>query len=439
MKDKRFVAPVMSVLIVLMLLGCAKKTEYNITDIANVPGSFPVNFALYTTKTYQFVAYYDTSHCMTLASKGLGEEDWKHVRLESKVGWDSHNYLSLAVDENNIIHLVGNMHSSPLVYFRSTRPLDIHSMQPIHSMLGKDEDVTTYPEFLQGDDGQLLFHYRYGRSGDGYEVYNLWDAQKQTWSRLLDKPLIDGEGKMNAYMQGPLLGPDGRYHLLWVWRDTPDCATNHTLSYARSQNLQDWESIRGEKIQLPITISDSVLQVDAIPIHGGLLNIGIKIGFDCNNKVMAGYHKYDKKGNTQLYVAGFDSGVWNRTQLTNWDYRWDFKGWGTIQNDLLIGAPRCKNGVMSMDYHHVKYGDGSVQFDPAFKVIDIVPYLPDYPLFVDSVASDSPGYIANKVFDNGHPTGGKKYLLRWETKQANGDMKPDKNVESSVLQIVEYE
>ena len=51
---------------------------------------------------------------------------------------------------------------------------------------------------------------------------------------MLDVPLTDGQGLMNAYQSQPTLGPDGWYHLYWVWRDTPDCSTNHDLSYMKS-------------------------------------------------------------------------------------------------------------------------------------------------------------------------------------------------------------
>ncbi len=43
--------------------------------------------------------------------------------------------------------------------------------------------------------------------------------------------------------QGPVRGPDGLFHVVWVWRDTPDRATNHHLSYARSRDLQRWETL----------------------------------------------------------------------------------------------------------------------------------------------------------------------------------------------------
>jgi hypothetical protein len=62
-------------------------------------------------------------------------------------------------------------------------------------------------------------------------------TMKAAMGRVLDTPLIDGQGERSAYIYGggmPIPGPDGRFHLLWVWRETPDHATNNSLSYART-------------------------------------------------------------------------------------------------------------------------------------------------------------------------------------------------------------
>jgi hypothetical protein len=52
-----------------------------------------------------------------------------------------------------------------------------------------------------------------------------------------------GYGKRNAYMYGtggPIHGPEGRFHLLWVWRETGDHETNHSLSCARTVDNDLW-------------------------------------------------------------------------------------------------------------------------------------------------------------------------------------------------------
>ena len=63
-------------------------------------------------------------------------------------------------------------------------------------------------------------------------------------------PLVDGEGRGNAYFVGPTQGPDGVFHLTWVWRDTPEAATNHDLSDARSRDLVHWEKSNGAPLKL---------------------------------------------------------------------------------------------------------------------------------------------------------------------------------------------
>lgn len=423
-------------LIVLSVWSCGQEQESTGLPVAMVPSSFPVNFALLTRGDHQYVAYYDTAHMLTLAHRLLTEKNWDKAVLDSRVGWDSHNYLSLAIDDSSRIHLAGNMHSSPLVYFRSDQPNDIHSMQPIHQMVGAEEDVTTYPEFMTGPNGELIVHYRYGRSGSGYEVYNLWDNRSSSWSRLLDTPLTDGLGKMNAYMQGPEKGPDGYYHLLWVWRDTPDCATNHTLSYARSTDLINWQCIDGTPIELPITLTDSCTHVDQTQIYGGLLNIGIKIGFDANGQMIAGYHKYDSVGNTQLHLARFENEEWRIAQLTHWDYRWDFKGFGTIVNELLLDSPMAQNGKIVFGYHHQDFGDQQLVIDNvSLEVLEEKKLMAAYPEYLNVKRSEGVDFVVNKMFD----ASGKDYLLRWETLPPNRDKASRDNQEIyTLLELYEY-
>lgn len=409
-------------------------------DIDYVPADFPVNFALLTHGKQQFVAYYDSLHQLTVASRTLKSTQWSYQKLDTKIGWDSHNYISMAVDKLGYIHISGNMHSSPLIYFKSSQPLDIHSLKKQSTMIGKEEDVTTYPEFFKNTNGDLIFHYRYGRSGNGYEVYNLLDVKNQQWKRLLDKPLTDGENQRNAYMQGPVQGPDGYYHLIWVWRETPDCSTNHTLSYARSKDLLHWESVRGESVQLPITLRDTILVVDPTPEKGGLINIGLKIGFDSEKKVLISYHKYDINGKTQLFITRFENGKWFNNQLTQWDYRWDFKGMGTVVNEILLESPRASSaqGELIVGYHHnARYGSGQIIIDEkTFEVRRAESYDTGYPAEINLVKSTFPGMLVNTVNNKGDFSKKDFYLLRWETLSPNRDNKRTGIIPSpTVLQL----
>jgi len=410
-----------------------------IYDISLVPAAFPVGFGLYSYGDRQYVAFYDTAHYMTIACRMLDSKEWDYQRLDSRVGWDSHNSIALKVDKEGYIHMVGNMHVSPLVYFRSTKPLDIHSMERIPQMTGRDEDRTTYPAFMHGPDGELLFHYRQGGSGNGYEVYNVWDADRHIWLRMLDTPLIDGLGERNAYMQGPVAGPDGYFHLIWVWRETPDCSTNHTLSYARSKDLIHWESIDSSHVSLPITLDKSELWVDDTPPGGGLFNPGIRIDFDRSGNVMIGYHKYDEKMNTQLFIARYKNEVWEKQQVTFWDFPWNFQGGGTVDTELSIDAPRpLGDDLITFGYQRKDIGYKILVLDA--KTLSFVredDYTYPYPEEINRVESSFPGMRVHMRFDSGLPADGKQYMLRWETLPANRDRKPEGELpEPSMLRLL---
>jgi hypothetical protein len=223
----------------VVILSCVgthlSAVEYRLAEtieIDKVPSWFRVGFCLLSHESDQYVAYYNDQHQMMVASRQLGQQAWQKVELPSKIGWDSHNYVTMAVDSGGYLHLSGNMHVAPLVYFRTREPGDIRTFEK-RAMTGEDERQCTYPRFLRDAEGQLLFSYRSGRSGNGKRIYNRYDVATQTWSRFLNTPLFDGQGKRNAYPVGPIAGRNGDFHVAWVWRDSPDCATNHDLSFAR--------------------------------------------------------------------------------------------------------------------------------------------------------------------------------------------------------------
>ena len=110
----------------------------------------------------------------------------------------------------------------------------------------------------------------------------------------------------NAYFVGPTPGPDGRFHLAWVWRDSPDAETNHDLSYARSRDLVLWERSDGTPLKLPITLASAEI-VDGVPVRGGMINNNTVTGFDANGRPVITYHKFDERGDTQVYLARRDA------------------------------------------------------------------------------------------------------------------------------------
>lgn len=366
---------------------------------------------------------------MVVASRELDSTDWVYQVLPTKVAWDSHNYVTMALDGVGHLHVSGNMHAVPLIYFRTEKAGDISSLKP-EKMTGELENRVTYPRFLKDDQDRLVFTYRHGGSGNGINLYNRYDPKTKKWSRLLDTPLFDGEGLRNAYPNGPKRGPDGMFHVHWVWRETPDCATNHHLSYARSRDLIQWESASGEKIKLPIRFDQKALIVDPIPSGGGIINGGHKMGFDSENSPVLVYHKTDAKGNMQVYAARPEGGKWVHQVLTDWQHPVEFSGGGSMGFiGIKIGdVEQVKPDVFSVSYRHQDYGNGILQFDAKTlnRLEKRLPVAAGLPRELNQLESDFPGMEIRRATDMGSSgVAGVRYVLQWETLGANRD-KPRK-------------
>ena len=80
-------------------------------DIAQVWAGHPVNFAIKTKEKLQCVAYYNTNRRMIVASRSPDSTSWKYTELPTTTGWDSHNYIAMAIDDSGYIHISGNMHN----------------------------------------------------------------------------------------------------------------------------------------------------------------------------------------------------------------------------------------------------------------------------------------------------------------------------------------
>lgn len=394
----------------------------------------PVRFDLLTHGEKQFVAFYDADRKITVGMRDLNDEAWtfaqpegvwleKRGRLSSEIAWDSHNSLIMAIDDDGYIHLSGNMHVDPLIYFRTTRPLDVTSFERVDYMVGKEEDRCTYPVFMRGANNELIFRYRDGSSGNGVDYYNAYDVATKTWRRLVDAPILDGMDLMNAYARMPQKGPDGWFHMIWMWRDTPDCATNHDLSYARSKDLVHWETGDGRALNLPITIKSEAV-VDPVPPGGGMINMTQSLGFDDKDRPVISYHKHDEDGYTQAYCARLEAGGWKIYKISDWTYRWEFSGGGSVGAEIRLGGVHvADDGGLMQSYWHKVNGKGIWKLDP--ETMQVVGTYPppenEIPDELEQVTSDYEGMTVRTMWARGKGVKNERYLLRWETLGPNRD------------------
>ena len=409
-----------------------------VIKIDSVWAGHPVGFSLYTHGNRQYIAYYNAERSMVVGQRNLDENEFSlHIMpptlretsggTSTVLGWDSHNSVTIGVDKEGYIHLSGNMHVNPITYFRSSQPDDISTLQQEMTMVGPNEQRCTYPHFMLTKEKELLFHYRDGGSGNGNEIYNIYDCETKKWSRMLDVPLTDGQGLMNAYQTQPTVRSDGWYHVYWVWRDTPDCSTNHDLSYMKSPDLKNWYDAFGNPVQLPATLDNKSVIVDPIPVKGGIINLAARLCFDGEKNPLFAYHKYGPEGNLQFYVSRIVEDKWVAKQVTNWDYRWEFSGNGSINNDVRIKNFNYRDdGNYEIGFWHIKHGDGTILLNKDFDNIGSV-------LKPESLAKKLkpegtfPGLLVKTTGDLGFSTETKtSYVLKWETINANRDKPREK-------------
>lgn len=392
-------------------------------ELGPVWSGHPVAFCLLTHEGRQYAAYYDDQRRMTVASRRLAEKEWTYVRLPETIKWDSHNYVTMAIDATGHLHLSGNMHCVPLVYFRTEKPGDIQSFKRIPKMIGREEKRATYPRFMKGPKDELIFTYRDGGSGNGNQIFNVYDPTTRTWHRLLDTPLTDGQGEMNAYLDLIQRDRKGVFHLCWIWRDTPDCATNHDICYARSRDLVHWERSDGTPLKLPITLKTAEI-VDPVPAGGGAINGNVRLGFDVQDRPVISFFKFDEKGITQTYNARNENGRWQARQVSEWNYRYVFSGGGSIGSEIRIGPVKAEpDGRLIQTFQHSKAGSGRwVVESETLKRIATLPALRKASAALSRVESKVPGMSVRWADDEGSSgEPGVRYMLRWETLPANRD------------------
>jgi hypothetical protein len=262
------------------------------------------NNSLVSFDTIQFIAYYDKKGYVCIGKRTLGNDEWYINQTPYKGNTkDAHNCISIMTDGDGYLHIAWNHHGSPLNYTKSKYPLSLE-LEEKQSMTGNLEENVTYPGFYKTPDGNLLFLYREGGSGNGNLVLNTYTSRTKTWTQLHNN-LIAGEGLRNAYWQA-CTDKQGVIHLSWVWRETPDVATNHDMCYARSTDGgKTWTNSKGEEYVLPVT-AQTAEYAGRIPQKSELINQTSMTTDKDGNPYIATYYRKPDSPIPQYHIIYLD-------------------------------------------------------------------------------------------------------------------------------------
>jgi hypothetical protein len=156
--------------------------------------------------------------------------------------------------------------------------------------------------------------YREGTSGDGDVMLDRWDVASGRW-RALAHPLIDGEGRRNAYVEPLAVDEDGTWHLAWTWRETWDASTNHDILYARSSDEgATWTRSSGEPYALPITEATAEVAVSVAPGHDLVNQTTMAVDAD-GRPYVATYWRPDGSDVPQYHLLWRDASGWHTSMI----------------------------------------------------------------------------------------------------------------------------
>jgi hypothetical protein len=281
--------------------------------------------ALVSAGDRQYIAYYDQDGHVVLGVRKLDTDAWDVRRLDLTGDVrDAHNAISIMVDGAGFLHLAWNHHDVGLQYARAVAPGSLDMRRA--GMIGRDEDRVSYPQFFRMPDGGLLFFYRDGRSGQGNLVLNHYDPASG-WRRVADR-LIDGAGQRSAYWQA-CVDARGRIHVSWVWRESPDVASNHDMAYARSRDGgRTWEDSAGRPYVLPITAA-SADYAARIPQGSDLINQTSMAADSAGHPYIATYWRDAGSAAPQYRVLYHDGVAWRRLDLDFRTQAFSLRGGGT--------------------------------------------------------------------------------------------------------------
>ena len=306
----------------------------------------------------QYIAFYDGEGKVVIGKRKIGTTDWQlkttPYRGEAK---DAHNAISIGVDGKGTLHMVWDLHNGKLRYVQSEAPgsLDLTLEMP---MTGQDENRVTYPQFYALPSGDLLFLYRDGASGNGNAMLNRFDSATGKWSAV-QHPLVAGGGQRNAYLNTLAVDAKGGLHLSWVWRDTPDVASNHDVCYATSKDGgKTWQKSTGEKYQLPMTIESAEIAW-RVPKNSELINQTSMTTDAQGHPMIATYWRDQDSQVPQYRLVWHDGTKWRQSQIGTRTQGFRLSGGGTKK--IPISRPQIvagKNGAVHLIFRDEERGNG---------------------------------------------------------------------------------
>jgi hypothetical protein len=176
---------------------------------------------------------------------------------------------------------------------------------------------------------------------------------------VLHHPLIAGEGRRNAYVNQVAVDARGGWHVSWVWRESPDVATNHDVMYAYSPNEgRSWRTSAGVRYALPITVATAEVAW-TVPQGSELIN-QTSMTVDARGRpLIATYWRPAGTDVPQFQLVWHDGARWHASQVGARTRPFRLSGGGTKR--IPISRPQVlagRDGAVYVVFRDEERGGG---------------------------------------------------------------------------------
>lgn len=319
-----------------------------------------------------YVGFYDADRVLNIAHRTGSTGPWTFAQPRSGdgslviLGRDTHNSIALTVDAHGAVHLIANVFSSEMNYWRSEPddpttlvPADHLVVTPSRNGAGArqdDEGYVTYPRFLTGPDGTLRLMWHAGWSGAGKTYIYEYDAEKSRWSNPLGgSAVLDGwsGSTYSPYPDLPRYNPaDGYHYLSYTWQDDGSAASASTINLIRTKDFRTWSAPGGAPLDTPLRYGTEAAFVENVPENSGILNTNVRTGFDPGGRATVAYVRERDRG-TVLTLSrrdGLDR-YWIHTDVSEWQGHNDLSDPSELARLLLGGGTEVDGEEMTIPYN----------------------------------------------------------------------------------------
>jgi BNR repeat-containing family member len=151
----------------------------------------------------------------------------------------------------------------------------------------------------------------------------------------------------------------GGWHVSWVWRESPDVATNHDVMYAYSPDQgRSWRTSSGARYSLPITASTAEVAW-AVPQGSELINQTSMTVDAAGRPMIATYWRSSGSDVPQFQLVWHDGTRWHASQVGARTTPFRLSGGGTKR--IPISRPQVlagRSGAVYVVFRDAERGGG---------------------------------------------------------------------------------